>query len=90
VPRGSVRLGTTFVTGTLFGVGQDLARAVRGEAPAWRWAQHLLVWVALLVGALLGALAYGEWRLWALLAPGAIYLVFLGSLVALDRSQEQT
>jgi uncharacterized membrane protein YoaK (UPF0700 family) len=90
VPKGSVRLGTTFVTGTLFAVGQDLARAVRREAPGLRWAQHLLVWLALLGGALLGAVAYGWWHLWALAAPGAIYLVFLGSLVALDRSPGQT
>jgi len=86
-PRGSVRLGTTFVTGTLFAVGQDLARAVRREAPAWRWAQHLLVWVALLVGALVGALAYSVMHLWALVVPAAIYLGFLGSLVALERSR---
>lgn len=90
VPKGTVRLGTTFVTGTLFGVGQDMARAIRGEAPAWRWAQHLLVWVALLVGALLGALAYGQFQLWALLVPAAIYLTFLAALLALGRSLEQT
>ena len=81
VPQGSVRLGITFVTGTLFGVGQDMARAVRGEAPTWRWAQHLLVWVALLLGALVGALLYGAVHLWALAAPATIYIAFLvGSL----------
>lgn len=80
-PRGSVRLGTTFVTGTLFGVGQDMARAVRGEAPPWRWAQHLLVWVALLGGALLGALTYGQWHLWALAVPAAVYVAFLVGLL---------
>lgn len=82
VPQGAVRLGATFVTGTLFAVGQDLARAVRREAPAWRWAQHLLVWLALLVGACIGALAYGPLQLLALLIPAAIYVVFvLGLLV---------
>lgn len=75
--RGAVRLGTTFVTGTLFAVGQDLARAIRGEAPPLRWVQHLLVWLALLLGALAGAAAYGHLQLWALLLPAAIYLAFL-------------
>jgi len=76
-PKGAVRLGATFVTGTLFAAGQDLARAVRGRAPPLRWAQHLLVWLALLVGALIGAAIYGPWQLWSLVAPGAIYTALL-------------
>lgn len=74
---GAVRLGTTFVTGTLFAVGQDLARAVRREAPPLRWAQHLLVWFALLFGAFIGAAAYGYWQVGALVIPGAVYLLFM-------------
>ena len=74
---GAARLGTTFVTGTLFAVGQDLARAVRGEAPPLRWLQHLLVWFALLLGAAVGAAAYGLWQVGALIAPGAVYLSYL-------------
>ena len=73
---GSVRLGTTFVTGTLFSAGQDLARAMRGLAPPWRWAQHLLVWASLLLGALLGALAYQAGGIWSLLWPSLIYAGF--------------
>lgn len=76
-PQGAARLGATFVTGTLFAAGQDLARAVRREAPPLRWVQHLLVWAALLVGALVGAAAYGPWHVWALLLPGAVYAAFL-------------
>lgn len=75
--QGAARLGATFVTGTLFAAGQDLARAIRREAPPLRWVQHLLVWAALLVGALVGAAAYGPWQLWALLVPGAVYAAFL-------------
>lgn len=71
---GAARVGATFVTGTLFGVGQDLARAVRREAPPWRWAQHLLIWLALLLGAAVGAFAYQQWQVGALIVPGAIYL----------------
>ena len=74
---GSVRLGTTFVTGTLFMAGQDLARALRGLAPPWRWAQHALVWASLLLGGLLGAWGYGLAGVNALLAPVVVYLGFL-------------
>ena len=70
---GSVRLGTTFVTGTLFAAGQDLARALRGLAPPWRWAQHLLVWASLLLGGLLGALGYGVAGVNALAVPCLVY-----------------
>jgi uncharacterized membrane protein YoaK (UPF0700 family) len=74
---GSVRLGTTFVTGTLFTAGDDLARALRGLAPPWRWAQHLLVWGSLLFGALLGGLVYARFGLNALLVPALLYCGFL-------------
>jgi uncharacterized membrane protein YoaK (UPF0700 family) len=73
-PMGAARLGATFVTGTLFAAGQDLARALVGEAPPMRWLQHLFVWAALCLGALLGALAFGQWQVDALLIPAAIYL----------------
>jgi uncharacterized membrane protein YoaK (UPF0700 family) len=75
--EGSVRLGTTFVTGTLFAAGQDLARALRSEAPPWRWAQHLLVWASLLAGAGLGALGYRSLGIYALALPLIAYAAFL-------------
>jgi uncharacterized membrane protein YoaK (UPF0700 family) len=80
-PKGAVRLGATFVTGTLFAAGQDLARALRRQAPPLRWAQHLMVWFALMVGALVGAAVYSPWHQWSLLLPGAIYAVFLAGLL---------
>ena len=76
-PRGAARLGATFVTGTLFAAGQDLARATIGEAPRWRWAQHLLVWASLCTGALVGGLVYGQWQMSALCVPAAIYAIYL-------------
>ncbi|ODT69184.1 MAG: hypothetical protein ABS75_18050 [Pelagibacterium sp. SCN 63-23] len=81
--RGAVRLGATFVTGTLYNAGQDLALALRGDAPLWRWTQHLAVWFALFFGAALGALLYRSIGIHALLAPVAIYGAFtLGHLWA--------
>ncbi len=75
--NGSARLGATFVTGSLFTAGQDLARAVQRTAPPLRWLQHLFVWLALLVGAVIGAAAYGAWQIWSLLLPGVVYALFL-------------
>ncbi len=72
-PIGAARLGATFVTGTLFAAGQDLARAMAGQAPPLRWLQHLTVWGSLCLGALLGALAFGHWQADALLIPAAVY-----------------
>jgi uncharacterized membrane protein YoaK (UPF0700 family) len=69
---GAVRLGTTFVTGTLFTAGQDLARAVQGHAPPWRWTQHLLIWLSLMLGALLGGVGYRLLGVDALLVPAAL------------------
>jgi uncharacterized membrane protein YoaK (UPF0700 family) len=76
-PQGAARLGATFVTGTLFAAGQDLARATVGAAPRWRWLQHLLVWASLCAGALVGGFAYVRLSMAALLVPIGIYLLVL-------------
>jgi len=81
--EGSVRLGATFVTGTLFAAGQDLALALRLRAPPWRWAQHLLVWVSLLTGAGLGALGFRSLNIYALLLPLGVYTTFLLAFILL-------
>lgn len=73
--NGAARLGATFVTGTLFSAGQDLALAIRRLAPPFRWLQHLLVWAALLVGAGVGAAVYALLGIPALLLPMAVYAV---------------
>lgn len=77
---GGARLGTTFVTGTLFGAGQDLAGAINGTAPKWRWVQHIQVWAALLLGALIGATIYGWLDVYALLVPAGAYFLLLIAL----------
>lgn len=74
---GGARLGTTFVSGTLFGAGQDLAGAISGTAPRWRWLQHLQVWAALLLGAFVGATVYSWAGIAALGVPAAAYLGLL-------------
>jgi uncharacterized membrane protein YoaK (UPF0700 family) len=50
-------LGLTYVTGALVKVGQLLATALKGGA-RWAWAPNLLLWAALVLGSLCGALGY--------------------------------
>ena len=63
--EGEVSIGVTYMTGTLVKVGQHIANALAGGAP-FLWVPYLLMWLGLFGGALLGALAYHEWRLDAL------------------------
>ncbi|MVS98203.1 YoaK family protein [Devosia marina] len=74
--RGAVRLGATFVTGTLYMAGQDLALALRGAAPKLRWLQHLAIWFGLFGGAALGALLYRIVGVHTLFLAVAIYTAF--------------
>src|ERR1700710_607769 len=55
--HGGAGLGLTYVTGALVKAGQLLAKALTGGA-RWAWAPNLLLWGALVMGSLCGALAY--------------------------------
>lgn len=74
--RNTVRLGATFVTGTLYTAGQELALALQGKVPPLRWLQHLVIWFGLLGGAVLGAWLYSLAGINALALPIAIYAAF--------------
>lgn len=56
---GEVTIGLTYMTGTLVKMGQRLAGALLG-GPKLAFLRHLTLWLSLLVGALLGALAHGQ------------------------------
>jgi uncharacterized membrane protein YoaK (UPF0700 family) len=55
--QGGGGLGLTYVTGALVKVGQFAAEALTGGA-RWGWAPNLLLWAALVVGSVCGALGY--------------------------------
>jgi len=55
--EGGAGLGLTYVTGALVKVGQLLAAALTG-GPGWAWLPNLLLWAALVTGAVCGASAY--------------------------------
>ena len=54
---GDVRVGLTYMTGTLVRVGQRIATALHGGA-RWDWVPFLLLWIGLAAGGALGALMF--------------------------------
>lgn len=74
---GAARLGVTYVTGALFNAAAELADALRGQAPQWRWLQHLSVWCSLMVGAIAGGLSHYFLGVDALVIPAATILVVM-------------
>jgi len=56
---GEVKIGLTYMTGTLVKLGQGIAGALFG-GDRLAWAPYLLLWTGLLVGAIAGAAAYRE------------------------------
>jgi uncharacterized membrane protein YoaK (UPF0700 family) len=81
--KGAARPGATFVSGSLFGASQDLARRLFRQAPAGRWLQHLGIWAGLLVGAAAGSALHFAIGWQALVLPAMIFAV---SSISLRRS----
>lgn len=54
---GDIGIGLTYMTGTLAKAGQRMASAILGGKPL-EWVPYMLLWVGLVAGALLGALAF--------------------------------
>ena len=85
---GEVRIGLTYMTGTLVKLGKRLTAALLGGDPLG-WAPFLLLWLGLLTGAVTGALAYRSFGVHALL--GAVLIMATLTLVTarldLDRGR---
>jgi uncharacterized membrane protein YoaK (UPF0700 family) len=73
-------LGLTYVTGALVKVGQLLAATMTG-GPRWGWLPNLLLWAALVGGAVGGALAYARFNLGAIWFAALVALT-LAAMVA--------
>ncbi len=54
---GEVSIGVTYMTGALVRFGQKLANALVG-GPKLDWLPYLLLWMGLVIGAILGAIAF--------------------------------
>lgn len=85
-PVAGAQPGTTFVTGTLVGLGQALAAAIRGRANR-ALLLHAATWAALLLGTAAGALAAGGLGAAGALAlaPGLVGMLTLAELLRLAR-----
>jgi uncharacterized membrane protein YoaK (UPF0700 family) len=78
--EGGPGLGLTYMTGALVKVGQLAAAALTGGR-RWAWLPNLMLWAALVLGAIGGALAYNWINLaaiwfaagWALMLSGLVY-----------------
>jgi uncharacterized membrane protein YoaK (UPF0700 family) len=79
--EGGAGLGLTYVTGALVKVGQGIAVTLTGGA-RWGWAPSLLLWAALMAGAVCGALAYQWINLTAVWFAAAAALALSGIVAA--------
>src|SRR5690606_18510047 len=70
-PVNGVRLGATFMTGTLVSLGQGIGRALLGRNKS-SWLSHALLWFAFCVGAAAGASLYAVFGFAAVLGPAAL------------------
>src|SRR5271170_5882254 len=77
---GGAGLGLTYITGALVKVGQLLAAALTGGA-RWAWLPNLLLWAALVMGAVCGAQAYHWINLAAVWFAAGLALI-LSAIVA--------
>lgn len=76
--NGEVRIGLTYMTGTLVKLGQRLADLLLGR-DRLGWASYLLLWLGLVLGAVCGAAAFRQFDL-AALWGGAAGAAALGAL----------
>ena len=84
---GEVRIGLTYMTGTLVKGGQRIAAAILGGG-GWAWAPYLLQWLGLLIGAIGGAAVYpllGLASLW-IAAAGMALAAFVTTRLKVNRS----
>jgi uncharacterized membrane protein YoaK (UPF0700 family) len=71
-PVEGVRLGVTFMTGTLVSLGQGIGRAVLRRQQAGSWYLHAVLWLAFVIGAGAGAFLYARFRFAAVAGPAAL------------------
>ena len=71
---GEVRIGLTYMTGTLVKIGHRLARALTG-GDRWGWVPFAMLWAGLIAGGAIGAATYLSIGLVALWLPTGVALL---------------
>jgi uncharacterized membrane protein YoaK (UPF0700 family) len=85
--EGGAGLGLTYITGALVKVGQLAAAAVTGGR-RWGWLPNLLLWAALVAGAVCGAYAYRWINLAAIWFAAGIALALCGIVFATTKRRD--
>jgi len=76
---GNRKVSLTYVTGTLVRFGQQVAAQVTGRGEPGAWRSDLAAWLAMVAGAVAGAIAFANVELKCLIVP-AVVLVVLAAL----------
>ena len=84
--NGEVRVGLTYMTGTLVKFGKRLTASLWGGDP-FGWLPYLLLWAGLLTGAILGALTFARFGPSALAAAVVAMLLLTLVSIAADRGR---
>lgn len=71
---GDVRVGLTYMTGTLVKLGKRITASLWG-GPPFGWVWFLALWLGLLLGAVLGGVCYARFGASALVAPVGMMLL---------------
>jgi uncharacterized membrane protein YoaK (UPF0700 family) len=85
--KGGAGLGLTYITGALVKVGQLAAAALTGGR-RWGWLPNLLLWAALVVGAVCGAYAYRWINLAAIWFAAGTALALSGFVFATTKRRD--
>jgi uncharacterized membrane protein YoaK (UPF0700 family) len=85
--EGGAGLGLTYMTGALVKVGQLAAAALTGGR-RWAWLPNLLLWAALVAGAVCGAYAYRWINLSAIWFAATVALALSGIVFATTRRRD--
>jgi uncharacterized membrane protein YoaK (UPF0700 family) len=84
--NGEVRVGLTYMTGTLVKLGKRLTASLWG-GPPFGWLPYLLLWAGLLSGAILGALTFARFGPSALAAAFVAMLLLTMASIAANRGR---
>lgn len=74
-PVNGVRLGVTFMTGTLVALGEGIGRAILRRGRPRSWYPHLLLWLSFSIGAAVGAGFYATFGFLAVSGPAVAVTV---------------
>jgi uncharacterized membrane protein YoaK (UPF0700 family) len=85
--RGGSGVALTYVTGTLVQIGRLIAAALTGGS-RWAWLPSLLLWAALVVGAICGGRAYLAINLSAIWVAAVVALTFTVIVFATAKPQD--